>query len=364
MNIRKYTETMTSKERVLRTFAHEKTDRVPIDYSANPGIHARLCQTFGIHPDNNESLFQTLGVDFRAVDAIYRGPNLFPVLKDRKTDPIYGFNMRWVTHESGGYWDFCDYPLQDADDEFIANFPLPSPDDFSVEHLKEELKTISDKAIYVGHPGIADIINSTGRLMGMEDTLVNLLTEDEATLTYIDRAIDLQLAILEKVVKEAGELLDFIWMGEDLGTQHSPMISMEMYRRVLKPRHQRYVDFARSYNKPIMMHTCGSSSWVYEEFIEMGINAVDTLQPEAANMSPVYLKEHFGGRLSMHGCISTAGPLAYGTASDVEKNVKETLEIMMPGGGYHLAPTHMIQDNTPVENVIAMYQAAHKYGRY
>ena len=96
----------------------------------------------------------------------------------------------------------------------------------------------------------------------------------------------------------------------------------------------------------------------------MGINAVDTLQPEAANMSPQYLKDHFGGRLSFHGCISTAGALAYGTVEDVIQDVKNTLEIMMPGGGYHFSPTHMIQDNSPVENVIAMYQAGHDYGVY
>lgn len=366
-SIIKSPETMTSKERVLRTFSYEKTDRVPIDYSANPGIHSRLCQSFGLTGSaaaQNEALLDILGVDFRPIDAVYKGKNLFPVLKDRKTDPVYGFNMRWVTHESGGYWDFCDFPLKDVDDEIIANFPLPTPDDFSVEHIKQQIKTFSDKAIYIGHPGIADIINSTGRLMSMEDTLVNLYMEDEATLTYVDRAIDLQLSILEKLLEEARDSIDFLWMGEDLGTQHSPMISLEMYRRVLKPRHQKYIDLANAYQKPIMVHTCGSSSWVYEEFIEMGICAVDTLQPEAANMSPQYLKEHFGNRLSMHGCISTAGPLAYGTTSDVEKNVKETLEIMMPGGGYHLAPTHMIQDNSPVENVIAMYRAAHIYGKY
>ena len=113
-----------------------------------------------------------------------------------------------------------------------------------------------------------------------------------------------------------------------------------------------------------MVHTCGSSSWVYEDFIEMGVDAVDTLQPEAVHMSPAYLKEQFGGRLSFHGCISTAGPLAYGTPADVARNVTETLEILMPGGGYHLAPTHQLQDNSPVENVIAMYQTAHERGVY
>ena len=113
-----------------------------------------------------------------------------------------------------------------------------------------------------------------------------------------------------------------------------------------------------------MIHTCGSSSWSYEDFIEMGMTGVDTLQPEAANMSPKYLKEHFGGRLTFRGCISTAGPLAYGTAAETTQNVKETLEIMMKDYGYHFAPTHAIQDNSPTENVLAMYQAAHDFGVY
>jgi uroporphyrinogen-III decarboxylase len=91
---------------------------------------------------------------------------------------------------------------------------------------------------------------------------------------------------------------------------------------------------------------------------------VDTLQPEAANMSPSYLKATFGGRLAFHGCISTAGVLAHGSVADVEKEVRETLQIMMPGGGYCLAPTHAMQDNTPTENAVAMYRAAGEYGSY
>ena len=76
------------------------------------------------------------------------------------------------------------------------------------------------------------------------------------------------------------------------------------------------------------------------------------------------LVRRFGGRLSFHGCISTAGALAYGTPDDVRADVKRTLDIMMPTCSYHLAPTHQIQDNSPVENVVAMYQAAHDYGVY
>jgi uroporphyrinogen decarboxylase len=113
-----------------------------------------------------------------------------------------------------------------------------------------------------------------------------------------------------------------------------------------------------------MLHSCGSSSWTFDDYIEAGLKAVDTLQPEAKNMAPAYLKEHFGGRLVFHGCISTGGPVAFGTVEEVIDNIKETLDIMMPGSGYCFAPTHSLQDNSPVENVVAMYTTAHQYGRY
>jgi uroporphyrinogen decarboxylase len=142
------------------------------------------------------------------------------------------------------------------------------------------------------------------------------------------------------------------------------MISQDMYRESMRPIHKRFFDLAKAYNKPSIVHTCGSSSWVYDDFIEMGVTGVDTLQPEAANMSPEYLKARFGSKLCYRGCISTAGPLAFGTAEEVREYVRRTLEIMMDCGGYHFAPTHAIQDNSPTENVIAMYQAAHDFGVY
>jgi uroporphyrinogen decarboxylase len=96
----------------------------------------------------------------------------------------------------------------------------------------------------------------------------------------------------------------------------------------------------------------------------MGINVVDTLQPEAKDMAPTYLKAEFGQQLAFHGCISTAGPVATGTIQETMANVRETLEVMMPGGGYAFSPTHQLQDNSPTENVVAMYETAHKLGRY
>jgi uroporphyrinogen decarboxylase len=357
-------EKMTSKERVLTAFAHQEPDRVPINYLCNPGIDGRLKKHFRLKADDDEALLEALGVDFRGIYVPYTGPRLHQEVPGRGVSPEWGIHTRWVAHESGGYWDYCDFPLQDADEEQIAAWPMPSPDDYDYSSVFDRCTKYGKYAIFTGNAGIGDIINSTGFIRGTEQTLIDLITDDPAGLLLTDRRLEIQLEVMMRTLDGAKGKIDFLWMGEDLGSQNAPLISLELYRKHIRPRHQKFINLAKAYNIPVMIHTCGSSSWAYEDFIEMGIHVIDTLQPEAKDMSPAYLKKHFDGRLAFHGCISTAGPVAYGSVQDVISNVNETLEIMMPGGGYCMAPTHQLQDNSPTENVVAMYEAAHKYGQY
>ncbi len=358
-------EKMTSKERVLATFAHEKPDRVPINYGANGGIHGRLLEHFGLESGDYEGLLVALGVDFRGVGAPYVGPKLHEDIPDRGVNvDNWGIHRRCVEHDSGSYWDYCDFPLKDADEETVANWPMPNPDDHDTSGIEEACKRQEQYAIHVGNAGLACIINTAGFLRGMEQVFIDLITDDPAGLLLIDRFLDIHFETVRREIEAARGGVDFMWIGEDLGTQHSPIISMDLFKKHIRPRHQRFIDLARAHDLPVMIHTCGSSSWAYEDYIETGMNGVDTLQPEATDMSPRYLKDRFGGRLFFHGCISTAGPVAYGTVQDVIDDCRGTLDIMMPGGGYCFAPTHALQDNSPTENVVAMYEAAHQYGRY
>lgn len=354
-------ETMTSKERVLATFAHGTPDRVPINYSANGGINARLHDHFGL---KGQCLGDVLGVDFRGVGAPYKGPRLHAEVPGVNVDGMWGIHTRWIAHETGGYCDYCDFPLKDADEEMVARWPMPSPDDFDYSQVEEDCRCNEKYAIHVGGAGLGDIINSNGFLRTMEQVLVDLITDDPAGLLLARRRTAINLEVTRRTLEAARGLVDFMWLGEDLGTQIGPTISLDLYRRHIRPLHQQFVDLAKAYDLPVMIHTCGSSSWAYEDFIEMGIKGVDTLQPEARDMSPRYLKDHFGGRLFFHGCISTAGPVAFGTPADVTRYCRDILETMMPGGGYCFAPTHCLQDNSPTENVVAMYEAAHAYGHY
>jgi uroporphyrinogen decarboxylase len=246
----------------------------------------------------------------------------------------------------------------------MLEWPMPSPDEFDYSHIKAECERYRDYCIIVGGPGTGDIINSTGMIRSMEQVMVDLALESPEFFTYIDRKLDIQIEVLRRTLEAGKGDIDLVFMGEDLGTQRGPLIGIDMYRRIIRPRHQKIVDLAKAFGLPVMIHTCGSTSWAFEDFIEMGIDVIDTVQPEAANMAPAYLKKTFGDRLAFHGMISTAGPVAFGTPEDVKCNVRETLEIMMPGGGYCLAPTHQLQDNSPTENVVAMYAAAMEYGTY
>ncbi|MDD4774819.1 MAG: uroporphyrinogen decarboxylase family protein [Eubacteriales bacterium] len=358
-------ETMTSKERVLRTFNHEKPDRVPINYHSNPGVDTRLKACLGIGADDTIGLFDALGVDFRGVGAPYTGKALHTSDRaDRIVDPLHGWVLRYIQHGSGGYWDYCDFPLIDAGEEEVSRWAFPNPDDFDYNVLADQVRHNKDYAVFAGNAGLGCVINNMGFLRGMEQVFVDLVSDDPAGLLLIKKFIDYQFEVYERTMNKIGRDIDFVWIGEDLGAQYSPLISRSIFHRHILPVHKRFIDLAASYGKPVMMHTCGSSSWAYEDYITAGLRGVDTLQPEAKDMSPEYLKKTFGGRLFFHGCISTAGPIAFGTADETAAYCRKTLEIMMPGSGYCFAPTHSLQDNSPEENVIAAYVTAHTAGRY
>lgn len=354
---------MIPKERVLTTFARQQADCVPMNYLANPGIDARLKKHYGFGPNDDEGLRRQLGVDFREVRAPYIGPKLHEDVSGHQIDN-YGVRRRWIEHGSGGYWDFCEFPLKDADEETVASWPMPSPDDFDYSGIENECRKYKEYAVHIGGAGLCDCINSSGYLRSMEQIFVDLITDDPAGLLVMKRRTDINLEITQRTIEAAKGQFDFMWIGEDLGTQNAPIMSLDLYRKHIRPINQKFIDLAKAYDLPVMIHCCGSCSWAYNDFIEMGIDVVDTLQPEAKDMAPEYLKKTFGDRLAFHGCISTAGPVAFGSVQDVIDNCRETLDIMMPGGGYCFAPTHCLQDNSPTENVVAMYVTANNLGKY
>ncbi|MDQ1256345.1 MAG: uroporphyrinogen decarboxylase [Candidatus Hydrogenedentes bacterium] len=355
---------MNARERVMTAFRHREPDRVPVDYLANSEIDRAVKAHFGLEPGDSEGLCKAFGVDFRGCYCGYTGPKLHEAPEGMQVNE-WGVHTRWIEHSAGGYWDFCHFPLAGSitvDD--VNRFAMPSPDDYDYESMRAYCDAHEDYPIVLGGAGVGCIINRCGQVRGMMDTLCDVTTGDPAGMRLVDRINDTDLETLRRALDSVGNRVQIFCMGEDLGTQKGPIVAPDTFRNVLKPRAQRFIDLAKKYDLLVMFHTCGSSSWAFDELADMGVDIIDTLQPETANMEPAFLKKTFGHKLCFHVMVSTAGVLAFGSAQDVRDEVRRLLDIMMPGGGFALSPTHLIQSNSPVENVVALYETAREFGAY
>lgn len=355
----------TSRDRV-RAFLHRgHADRVPIDYAANGGIDRRLKDHFGLAHGDDEGLRRTLSVDFRSVGPSWRGGRLHAAGGPGvEVHPLWGFHTRWIEHGSGGYHDYCGFPLRDADEAAVAAWPLPDADGYDYGALPGICAEYDAFGLYVGNAGLGDILNSTGALMGMERVYSALAAEDAAWLLLAERKLGHDLDLAARCLEAARGRIDFLWIGEDLGSQRAPLCSLAAWRRVLKPWHQRLVDCARAHGAAVMLHSCGASSFVFDDLAAMGVAAIDTLQPEASGMEADRIKRAWGDRLAFHGGITTGGAIAMGTPAQARQEAERVLQAYMPSGGYAFSPAHALQDDTPVENVLAIYRAARERGRY
>ena len=112
---------------------------------------------------------------------------------------------------------------------------MPSPDDYDYSEIEAGCDRFQGYAIN-GAAGFGDIINGNGFLRGMEQTLIDLALEEATGLLLADRRMEIQVECTRRVIEAAKGKVDFLWLGEDLGTQRGPIISMKLLRRVIRPR--------------------------------------------------------------------------------------------------------------------------------
>jgi len=185
---------------------------------------------------------------------------------------------------------------------------------------------------------------------------------------YIKEAYDFQTEIalknLELYRQAVGDKIQTIQIcGTDFGTQRSEFISPDMYREFYKPYHKKLNDWVhRNTSWKTFYHTCGSNVRLLDDFVEAGVDIINPVQCSAAGMDPVFLKEKYGGKLVFWGAgVDTQNTLPFGSPEEVKAEVMERLRIFAPGGGFVFNTIHNIQWQTPVENIIAMFEAIKEF---
>jgi len=346
---------MTPRERVRTAFAHTQPDHTPCDYFATPEIHQALCEYFGVSTE--DEIRACLGIDIRYVNPPYIGPPL-PAFDDGSTMDIWGVRRRPMPNEYGEYAEPVNLPYAEwTTVEQAEQFPWPSPDWFDYEAIPAMCAEFEDLAIATGAYGYQDFINGVAFGRGVEQVLIDIALEDPVYLYIVEKRHRFYLDLVERTLDAARGRIDMVLCGDDFGTQRGPLISPQTFEKLFAPKKKELFDLVHSYGAKVTHHCCGSSRKLIPQFIETGMDALQTIQPQAEGMNPYGLKKDFGDQIVLHGAVDVQGWLQRSAPDEIEREVHRLLEEVGRGGGFIISPCHNIQPDTPLENVLALYRA-------
>lgn len=381
---------LSPRERVLAAINHEEPDRVPIilGTSNTTGIkmpaYRRLKQMLGFQAEEryiydwpelgtaliDEPMLERLHSDARGVldrfpEAIYE--------RNRTRPPHSPFIDDWGSGQKEiepEVWFPGVHPMADATTiEEIDAYPWPDMDDPTrVAHVREEARKLREDNRYaiIGTPWLLFPLERAFAMQGMDKFLINLATNRDFAKALLEKIASLCKQLMGHFLDQAGDLIDIIKIGDDLGTQESLLISPKMYREVLKPIHADFIAFIKSKTKAkVFFHTDGDVFNLIDDFIEIGVDILNPIQTSAGKMSNLpELKKRFGDKLTFCGAVDTHHILPHGTPEQVRQEVRRVIEIMAPGGGYMVSSVHTIMNDVPPENILAMVDAVEEFGRY
>ena len=370
--LRAKNEKMTPRERALKAINFEEADRVTIDNWMVPEIKKRCMEYWGC--ENEEELLAFLGVDVRDnYGPSYVGQE-FKKFDDDTVADLWGVRRRQViygkgTPHEGIFKEVSWSPLEHMTtvEEMEAYEGWPSPDWWDYSKMKEDCAYWHPQ-YFVLNKG--DRLDRTAQLKpmmylrGIQQTFIDLAQNPKIVEFIRDRVVNYFVEYNPKVFEAADGEVDMFMMGDDVGGQRGPLLSPEMWRRYFKDGFRTYCDIAHKYGLKVMYHTCGDVYALIPDFIDCGLDMLQSLQTQATNMDIKRLKQEFGKDLSFQGGMDIQQVLPLGTPDDVREMVKYAADNAKPGGGYFFGTAHNIQADTDMQNVVALFEAYHEYGVY
>ncbi|MCL7452962.1 MAG: methyltransferase [Anaerolineae bacterium] len=402
---------MNHRERVLAALRHQEPDRVPVDFGGTVDStisafsYQALREQLGLPPTVTrvqdvyqytavieEDVRRALCIDTRPVldePAGWRrgelpdgSPAEFPARfrPQRRADGsqvvVDDKGTVVLKMPAGGhYFDPVSSPLAQAQTsadieqhlDAIESYDRPEHLDLSYEALAEEARVLRDEtdSLLIGFFG-GHIFQAAQSLRGWEQFLVDLLVDRTLAEALLDRLVEANIRRFARYAETVGRYVDVIHFEDDLGMQDRPLLRPSLYRDVVKPYHARLFRFARAQcDAFILFHSDGAIAPLIPDLIDMGIDALNPIQVSAAGMNTACLKREFGKDLTFWGAACDSQTvLPFGTPQEVADEVRRRIDDLAPGGGFILAPVHNVQAGVPVENVVAMFEAAHQHRRY
>ncbi|MBP7962834.1 MAG: hypothetical protein KBG20_16080 [Caldilineaceae bacterium] len=355
------TKQMTSKERVLTTFAHQEPDHTPCWLGASPEWIELARAYLGLADD--EALLRYIGDDFRRVFAAYAGPperspNL--LLSSPEATWRSPFN---IERHGYGYGMPLNCPLKTATLADVHAYPWPDPDWMDVSKIKATAAQWGGEFAILGgewSPFWHDAID----LLDFDALIYQMFDNPDIVHAVMKYTADYYLEVSRRIFEASGDAIDIFFIGNDLGAQTGPLLSPALFRRFVLPQLKRFVDLGHEYGKLVVLHTDGAMRLIIPDLIKIGMDGMQSVQPFATGMELGGLKRDFGKDFTFFGCVDTQA-LIETTPEGAKQLTLDVLNTMKPGGGFVASPSHdYLLPETPVENVIIMYETIKEYGGY
>ncbi len=365
---------MNSRERVLRALRRDGLpDRVPLEFDlSRPLLEAfsqKLDIPIGWQPNYYEDLkYRTSGAEIRVAmgsDCVLVGGGVPRGYVPEETDDGCIVNEFGMKMKMGIAWyDVVKGPLESCTTvQEVLDLPFPDPfDEARFEDARRYIEKYKGEYFIIGDVELT-MFEMAWHMTGLQKFMTDMAMGEDYVEALIDRTMGWSVAIGKQLV-ELG--VDGIWTGDDFGAQNGMMISPVMWRKIFKPRMAEVFSEFRSVNPDVlvMYHCDGAIAPILPDLIEIGLDVFNPVQPNVPGHEPAELKARFGSELSFWGAIDQQQLLPMGTPQEIEADVKAKIEALGPGGGYMVAPAHILQGDTPVQNVEALIAAVQKHGVY
>ena len=299
-----------------------------------------------------------MGSDFRGVSPVYAGPERRKGADGTWAEGLWGEVCSSRHNDSGVYQDVIHLPYAGIENVAqLDKIAFPSADWFDYSGIRKQCSALSGYAVFINGAGALDFLNGIGRCRGQEQVLLDVATEDAVFIELVERRFHFFYQMIERTLQAANGLVDLVWVGEDLGTQQGPLISPRTFDRLFADKYRRVFALAHEHGARTIMHSCGAVRAFIPSLIEIGLNILDVVQVSAVGMELSQLKKDFGSRLSFSGtmCVQTTLPDA---SPDEIRSEVIARQRLFSDGGLILGPTNTIELGTPIENIVAMYEAA------
>lgn len=352
---------MTKRENLLAMLRRQPYEEVPVEFNLCPELEQTYLEKTGSSLDYRDYF----GMPYRNVDDILVSPNpdqylkYYPEgLKPNTTIDIWG-----VAHEPGSeaakHMTYMRCPLRGIEDlELIKAFPLPDFAKGDCSHQKEQVLSLHERGLAAMGNMQMTVWETAWYLRGMEDLMPDMMCDDPIA-EYIFDAVTERAVIRAVSYAKAG--VDIIYLGDDIGMQHTQMMSDELYCTWILPRLKKIIDEIRLVNPDIIVfyHSCGFVTPFIKYLIDAGVDVLNPIQSECMDFQEIY--NEFGGKMAFHGTIGTQTTMPFGAPDEIISCVHKNLDIASVYGGLFVAPTHMLEPEVPWENILAYVEGCRSY---